>query len=48
MLVYLYLLIKKSMLEKTNLTVEFLSRKKLENEALKRDINSVHKSLRND
>jgi hypothetical protein len=36
------------MLEKTNLTVEFLSRKKLENEALKRDINSVHKSLRND
>ena len=48
MLGYLYLLIKKSMLKKTNLTVEFLSRKKLENEALKRDINSVHKSLRND
>ena len=48
MLGYLYLIIKKSILEKTNLTVDFLSRKKLENEVLKRDINSVHKSLRND
>ena len=48
MLGYLYFLIKKRLLDETNLTVRFLNRKKLEKEALKREINSVHKSLRND
>ena len=39
---------KKKTAGNTNLTLEFLNRKKLENEVLKREINLVHKSLRND
>jgi|TARA_B110000037_G_C17119830_1_gene505322 hypothetical protein len=48
MLGYLYLLTNIRLLEKANLIVEFLNRKKLENEALKSDINLVQKFLGND
>ena len=45
---YLYILTKKGLMEKASLTVGFLSRKKLEYEALKKEIDSVQNSLQND
>ena len=45
---YLYILTKKGLMEKTSLTVGFLNRKKLEYEALKKEIDSVQSSLGND
>ena len=45
---YLYLLTKKGLIEKASLTVGFLSRKKLEYEALRKEIDSVQNSLQND
>jgi EPS-associated MarR family transcriptional regulator len=45
---YLYILTKKGLMEKTSLTVGFLNRKKLEYEALKKEIDSVQRSLGND
>ncbi len=45
---YLYLLTKKGLLEKASLTVGFLNRKKLEYEALKKEIDSVQNSLGRD
>jgi len=45
---YLYLLTKKGLMEKASLTVGFLNRKKLEYEALKKEIDSVQRSLGND
>jgi EPS-associated MarR family transcriptional regulator len=45
---YLYILTKKGLMEKAGLTVGFLNRKKLEYEALKKEIDSVQRSLGND
>lgn len=45
---YLYILTKKGLMEKASLTVGFLNRKKLEYEALKKEIDSVQSSLGND
>ncbi len=45
---YLYILTKKGLMEKASLTVGFLNRKKLEYEALKKEIDSVQRSLGND
>ena len=45
---YLYILTKKGLMEKTSLTVGFLNRKKLEYEALKKEIDSVQRALGND
>jgi EPS-associated MarR family transcriptional regulator len=45
---YLYLLTKKGLIEKASLTVGFLNRKKLEYEALKKEIDSVQNSLGSD
>ena len=45
---YLYLLTKKGLMDKASLTVGFLNRKKLEYEALKKEIDSVQRSLGND
>ena len=45
---YLYLLTKKGLIEKASLTVGFLNRKKLEYDALKKEIDSVQNSLQND
>ena len=45
---YLYILTKKGLIEKTSLTVGFLNRKKLEYEALKKEIDSVQRALGND
>jgi len=42
---YLYLLTKKGLTEKAVLTVGFLNRKKLEYEALKKEIESIQKTL---
>ena len=42
---YLYLLTKKGLMEKAVLTVGFLNRKKLEYEALKKEIESIQKTL---
>lgn len=44
---YLYLLTKKGLMEKASLTVGFLNRKKLEYEALRKEIESVQSSLGN-